>query len=230
MCVLWTVVCTSVPQWEMTMPTSNKGTTRVCQYGQILVFFPSPVQCSCLVFLVTMGSSKAQWRVHEGAPKDCGRDPVLYFAKQVVLPGPARERTSRHSVKPVELELSASLGHPSQTRFGTALDRSTPHVSVTWPPDRQCDGLGRQHCSDRCAAGFARHQPWMKARRREDANERPKTRTCSSVGLAACTLKATEPSDAMNRWLTRREHLSKTGLQSAVLTVSVVSSFQRDSG
>ena len=46
--------------------------------------------------------------------------------------------------------------------------------------------------SDRCAAGFARHQPWMKARRKEDANERPKTSTRASAGLAECALKAHE--------------------------------------
>ena len=61
--------------------------------------------------------------------------------------------------------------------------------------------------SDRCAAGFARHQSWMKVRRKEDASERLKTSTCSSVGPAASVLKATEPSGAMSRWLTRREHL-----------------------
>ena len=61
--------------------------------------------------------------------------------------------------------------------------------------------------SDRCAAGFARHQSWMKARRREAASERLKTSACSSVGPVAYVLKATEPSGAVSRWLTRREHL-----------------------
>ena len=68
----------------------------------------------------------------------------------------------------------------------------------------------------------------MKVRRKVEANARPKTSTYPSVGLAARALKETEPSDAMSAWLTRREHLSNTGLQSAVLAVSVVSSFQRD--
>ena len=36
--------------------------------------------------------------------------------------------------------------------------------------------------SDRCAAGFARHQSWMKVRRKEDASGRLKTSTYSSVG------------------------------------------------
>ena len=45
------------------------------------------------------------------------RDPVLHFAKQVAHLGSARERTSRHSVKPFERELSASLGHPGQNKI-----------------------------------------------------------------------------------------------------------------
>ena len=70
----------------------------------------------------------------------------------------------------------------------------------------------------------------MKVRRKEAASERLKTSTCSSVGPVAYVLKATEPSGAMSRWLTRREHLKNIGLQSVVLAVSVVSSSQRDSG
>ena len=141
---------------------------RSSQFGQILVFFPSSVQRSRLVFLVTIGSSKTQWWIHEGPPKGCraakiqsrtedrresprvpqhARDHVLHFTGQVVLPGPTCERTCRHPVKLVECELSAPLGHPGQTRFGAALDRSTSHVSVPWPPDRQCDGLGGIHCT-----------------------------------------------------------------------------------
>ena len=44
--------------------------------------------------------------------------------------------------------------------------------------------------SDRCAARFARHQSWMKVRRKEDPSGRLKTSACSSAGPAACALKA----------------------------------------
>ena len=70
----------------------------------------------------------------------------------------------------------------------------------------------------------------MKVRREEDANEKLGTNTCSNVVSAACALKATEPSGAMSRWLTRREHLLNTGLRPAVRALSVVSNSQRRSG
>ena len=73
------------------------------------------------------------------------RDSLLYLAEQVVLPDPTCERSCRQPGEPPECELSASVGHPGQTRLGATLDRSTPHVSVTWTPERQCDGLGGLH-------------------------------------------------------------------------------------
>ena len=61
----WTTVTSCV--WKLLFQGERSS-----QPGQILVFLPSPAQRSRLVFLVTMGSSKTQQWLHEGAPKDCG--------------------------------------------------------------------------------------------------------------------------------------------------------------
>ena len=86
---------------------------------------------------------KNQWKATRhafgGANGPCvpqhASDPVLHFAEQVVLPGTASAKTSRHSSKSSDGELPAPLGHRGQAGFAAALNRPTPHVSVAWQPD-----------------------------------------------------------------------------------------------
>ena len=130
---------------------------RSSQHGWNLALFRSLVQCSCLVFLVTVGSSEAQWGLHEGALKNCGaakntKQVSGQMRKSVCASTCQRScatfrRTSCATwlssrkdeptllAQPFESELPAPQGHPRQTGSFAALDRSTPHVSVAWQSD-----------------------------------------------------------------------------------------------
>ena len=174
---------------------------RSSQYGQILVFFPPSVQRSRVVFPVTMGSSKTQWWLHEGAPKDCGaakvqsrsvdrresprvpehaRDSVLHFAEQVVLLVTAREKTCRHTAKPSVCVSCQPRGSSWSNRIccssgpidTTCFSRLAIRLNVRRPGRTTSRGFLISG-SDRCAAGFARRQLWMKVRRNVEENAKP---------------------------------------------------------
>ena len=121
--------------------------------------------------------------------------------------------TCRHCVKPAECGVASSLGSSRSNKIWCS---SGPIDIVPWPPDRQCNGSGRTtlhgfpHQWKRQVRSWicTSFSPWMKVRRKEAASERLKTSTCFKCGdLWRNVLKATEPSGAMSRWLTRREHL-----------------------
>ena len=164
--------------------------TRSSQHGQNLVLLPSPVQC--VMFALPCHQSEAQWRLHEGAPKNlrgsqntllvsgqmrefvctstCQRSCVTgSLAEQVVLLGSAREKTSHHSAKLFERELPAWVILVNQDLLQLWTGRHQLFQSLGSPIESATPGQITSRGflisgTDRCAAGFARRQLWMKVR------------------------------------------------------------------
>ena len=121
--------------WELLLQGERSS-----QFCQILVFFPPSVQRSRLVFFVTMGSSKTQWLIHEGAPKGCG-------AAKIQNRTVDRRESPRVHISQNWLCYLVQLAKGRADTLSDLVQLWTDrhHMLVPWPPDRQCDGLGRTH-------------------------------------------------------------------------------------